>query len=148
MKKIFVSLLLLSTSSIAVDYKAMYFEERKKTQEIITKIKQVKDERRLYTDYVNLYKDIKSRFANEPKKVLNYKSTARTPVKQYLDYKYLISENHVTKYINSNLIEFHKDQIDEMVRSIQSNKPSVTITIDDDYNVYIDGTLLSSGGEG
>lgn len=147
MKRIFISLLLVSSASIAVDYKEMYLEERRKTQEIVEKINKIKDDRRLYSDYINLYKNIESRFADEPKKVLDYVSTARTPVKEYLDYKYRVSENHVTEYINSNLITLHKDQIDEMARSIQSNKPSVTVTIDDNYNVYIDGELLSNGSE-
>ena len=148
MKKVLISLLLISSASIAVDYKEMYLEEKRKTQEIKEKINKIKDDRRLYSDYINLYKNIESRFANEPKKILDYQSTARTPVKEYLDYKYRISENNVTKYINSNLITFYKDQIDEMARSIQSNKPSVTVTIDDNYNVYIDGELLTSGNEG
>ena len=147
MKRIIIPLLLCSTASMALDYKAMYLKAVKETQEIKEKINTIKQERELYLDYKKLYKDIDERFKNEPKKVLNYTSTARTPVKQYLDYKYIISEHHVTNYINSNLIDFHKDQIDEMVISIQANKPSVTVTLDEDYKVYINGKLLTLNEE-
>ena len=147
MKKILISLLLVSSASMAIDYREMYLEERKKTQAIKAQVDSIKAEKNLYKDYVNLYGNIRARFASEPKKVLDYVSTSKTPVKEYLDYNYRISENQVTEYINSNLITFHKDQIDEMARSIQSNKPSVTVTIDDNYNVYIDGERLTSGSE-
>ena len=137
MKKLgVIGLLLVSSVSIATDYKAMYVEEQKKTQAIQEKLNEIKEKKDLYNDYYYLYKDNAKHY-----------SFHNTITKQYLDYNYTISENKITAYNHSNLIDFHKDQIDEMVLSIKSNKPSVTVVVDKDYDVYINGELLTSGEE-
>ena len=130
-----IGLLLISSVSIATDYKAMYLEELGKTQAIKEKIDSVKERKSLYNDYFYLYKNNAKHY-----------SFNNTITKQYLDYHYTLSDNKITAYNHRNLIAFHQDQIDEMVLSIKSNKPSVTVAIDKDYNVYINGELLGSSG--
>lgn len=130
-----IGLLVVSSVSMAIDYKALYLEEQKKTQAIIEQINKVRAGRELYKSYYDLYENNAKHY-----------SFNNTITKQYLDYNYTISENKVTDYINSNLIDFHQSQIDEMVTSIRSNKPTVKVVVDKDYDVYINGSRVGSNG--